>query len=87
MVLSCNYRVSKKNVVSWKNSHNYPQALKLIQNANFGGVLENSGYLRYQMGAAEIFKTEEEMTEKTKHKVANPPPKMGRIHCSQYAVL
>ena len=31
----------------------------------------------YQMGA-EIFKTEEEMTEKTKHKVANLPSKNGQ---------
>ena len=38
----CMYRVSQKNVVSWKNSHNNPQ---LIQNANVEGVLENSGYL------------------------------------------
>ena len=35
--------------------------LKLIQNANVVGVLENSGYL-LPMGT-EIFKNEEEMTE------------------------
>ena len=35
----------------------------------------------YQMGT-EIFKIEEEMTEKMMPKVANPPPKIGRIHCS-----
>ena len=40
----------------------------------------------YQMGT-EIFKIEEEMTEKMKPKVANPPPKLGRIQCSQYALL
>ena len=40
----------------------------------------------YQIGT-EIFKIEEEMTEKMKHKVANPPLKMGRIHCSQYAAF
>ena len=31
----------------------------------------------YQMGT-EIFKIEEEMTEKMKHKVANPPLKKGQ---------
>ena len=36
----------------------------------------------YKIGT-EIFKIEEEMTEKMKSKVDNPPPpKMGRIHCS-----
>ena len=34
--------VPKKNVVSWKIAIT---TLKLIQNANVGGVLENSGYL------------------------------------------
>ena len=33
----------------------------------------------------EIFKIEEEMTEKMKPKVANPPQKMGRILCSHYS--
>ena len=40
----------------------------------------------YQMDT-EIFKIEEEMTEKMKPKVANPPPKMGRILCSQYTLI
>ena len=40
----------------------------------------------YQMGT-EIFKIEEEMTEKMKPEVANPPPKMGRILRSQYALI
>ena len=35
----------------------------------------------------EIFKIEEEMPEKMKLEVANPPPKIGRIHCSHYALL
>ena len=35
----------------------------------------------------EIFKIEEEMTEKMKPKVATPPPKMGRILCSQYTLI
>ena len=34
----------------------------------------------------EIFKIEEEMTEKIRPKVANPHPKIGRIHYSQYAL-
>ena len=40
----------------------------------------------YKMGT-EIFKIDEEMTEKMKHKVANPSPKMGRILCSQYTLI
>ena len=49
--------------------------LKLIQNAKVGGVLKNFGYmLCYEMGT-EIFKIKEEMTEKMKPKVANPPSK------------
>ena len=40
----------------------------------------------YEMGT-EIFKIEEEMTEKMKPKVANHPPKIGRIHCSHYVLL
>ena len=35
----------------------------------------------------EIFKIEEEMTEKMKPEVANPPPKMGWILCSQYTLI
>ena len=50
--------------------------LKLIQNANVGGVLENQ-VICYNMGT-KIFKFEEEMTEKMKHKVANPPSKNGK---------
>ena len=38
----------------------------------------------YNVGT-EIFKIEEEMTEKPQ--VANPHPKMGRIHFSQYGLL
>ena len=56
---------------------------KLIRNPKVGGVSENSGYLAL---GTEIFKIEEKMTEKMKPKVANPPQKMGRIHCSQYAL-
>ena len=61
--------------------------LKLIQNANVGGVLENSGYdICYNMGT-EIFKIEEEMTEKMEPEVANPPSKISRIHCSHYEII
>ena len=35
----------------------------------------------------EIFKIEEEITEKMKPEVANPPPKMGRILHSQYTLI
>ena len=40
----------------------------------------------YQMGT-EIFKIEEELTEKMKPEVAPPPPKIDRIHCSHYALI
>ena len=40
----------------------------------------------YQMGT-EIFKIEEEMTEKMKPEVADPPPKMVRILCSKYTLI
>ena len=40
----------------------------------------------YNIGT-EILKIEEEMTEKMKPQVANPPPKIGKIHCTQYALL
>ena len=50
------------------------------------GVLWKIQDICYQTGTA-IFKIEEEMTEKMKLKVANPPPKIGRIHCSHYALL
>ena len=35
----------------------------------------------------EVFKIKEEMTEKMKPKVGNPPGKIGGIHCSQYALI
>ena len=37
----------------------------------------------YKMGT-EVFKIKEEMTEKMKPKVGNPPLKIGGIPCSQY---
>ena len=40
----------------------------------------------YIMGT-EIFKIEEEMTEKMKPEVANPPPKIGRILFSQFTLI
>ena len=51
------------------------------------GVLWKIQDICYQMGT-EIFQIEEEMTEKMKHKVTNPPPeKINRIHCSQYTLI
>ena len=40
----------------------------------------------YNMGT-QIFKIEEDMTEKMKPKDDNSPKKIGGIHCSQYAFL
>ena len=50
--------------------------LKLIQNAKVG-VFWKIQDICYQMGT-EIFKIEEEMIEKMKHEVANPPSKKGQ---------
>ena len=50
------------------------------------GVFWKTQDIYYQMGT-EIFKIEEEMTEKMNPKVANPPPKIDRILCSHYALL
>ena len=43
------------------------------------------GYFGKFIMGTEILKIEEEMTEKMKPQVVNPPPKMGRIFCSQNA--
>ena len=72
--------VSKKMSFSGKTA---VTTFKLIQNANVGGVWKVQE-ICYIMGT-EIFKIEEEMTEKMKPKVANPPQKMGRILCSHYS--
>ena len=48
------------------------------------GVFWKIQEICYIMGT-EIFKIEEEMTEKMMPKVANPPPKIGRILCSHYS--
>ena len=53
--------------------------LKLIQNAKVG-VFWKIQDICYQMGT-EIFKIEEEMTEKMKHKVAIPPSKNDQNSC------
>ena len=50
------------------------------------GVYWKIQVICYHMGT-EIFKIEEEMTEKMKHKVAHPPPKIVRILCSQYTLI
>ena len=50
------------------------------------GVFWKIQDISYNMGT-EIFKIEEEMPEKIKPEVANPPPKIGRIHCSHYALI
>ena len=49
------------------------------------GVFQKIQDICYHMGT-EIFKIEEDMIEKMKPKVANPLPKMGKIHSSQYAL-
>ena len=50
------------------------------------GVFWKIHDISYNMGT-EIFKMEEEMTEKMKPLVANPPPKMDRLLCQQYTFI
>ena len=51
-------------------------SFKFIRKGHVGGVLENQD-ICYNMGT-EIFKIDEEMTEKMNPKVANPPSKNGQ---------
>ena len=74
-------RVSQKNGILWENG--LPSNSYKIQKLGVFWKIYDIGYI---MGT-KIFKIEEEMTEKMKPKVANPPLKTGRIHCSQYALL
>ena len=50
------------------------------------GVFWKTQDIYYQM-ENEIFKIEEEMTEKMKPQVANPPSKNGQNICSQYTLI
>ena len=61
------YRVSQKHVVLC-NSHNYLQTQPKSKDGGVWKLLD----ICYHMGT-EIFKIEEEMTEKMMPKVANPP--------------
>ena len=51
-------------------------SFKFIRKGHVGGVLENQD-ICYIMGT-EIFKIEEEITDKIKPEVANPPSKNGQ---------
>ena len=63
MILSQKYyRVSQKNVLSWKNGHNYLQNHPKCKCWGCFGKFRIFD-ICYQMGT-EIFKIEEEMTEK-----------------------
>ena len=59
---------------------------KLIQNAKVGGVLENSGYLLHH-GHWDFQKQRWNGCENEPWSWQAQPPKMGRIHFSQYALL
>ena len=63
----------KKMVFSGKTAIT---TFKLIKNAKNGGVQDIQD-IRYII-SPEIFKIEEEMAEKMKHKFANPPSKNGQ---------
>ena len=60
----------KENVLSWKNGHNYLQNHPKCKSWGCFGK-----FRIFATKWAEIFKIEEEMTEKMKPKVADPPSK------------
>ena len=76
------YRVSpKKRVFCEKRAIT---TSKLIQNPKVGGVLENSGWLLHY-GHWDFQNWN--WLIKWSLKLPTPPKKMGRIHCSHYALL
>ena len=73
----------KKNVVSWKNSHNYPQTHPKCKSRGCFGkfrIFATKWALRFS-------KLKKKWLRKWSIKLPTPPPKMVRIFCSQYAVL
>ena len=77
------YRVSKKNVVSWENSHNYLQTHPKCKSWGCFGkfrIFATRWALRFS-------KLKKKWLSKWTLKLPTLPPKMGRILCSQYASI
>ena len=72
----------KKNVVSWKNSHNYPQTHPKYKSWGCFGKFRIFA-TRWALRFSKLKKK----TEKMKPHVANPPSKMSRIHCKFWMSL
>ena len=77
---SCALCSLQKNVVSWKNSHNYPQTHPKCKSRGCFGkfrIFATRWALRFS-------KLNEKWLRKWSLKLATPPRKMGGIQCSQY---
>ena len=73
----------KKNVVSWKNSHNYPQTHPKCKCWGCIGkfrIFATTWALRFS-------KLKKKWLRKWNLKLPTPPPKLGRIICSQYTLI
>ena len=75
--------VPKKNVVSWKNSHNYPKTHPKCKCWGCFGkfrIFATTWALRFS-------KLKKKWLRKWNLKFPTPPPKLGRILCSQYTLI
>ena len=77
------YRVSQKNVVSWKNSHNYLQTHPKCKCWGCIGkfrIFATRWALRFSI-------LKKKWLRKWSIKLPTPPKKIVRIHCSHYTLL
>ena len=77
------YRVSQKNGILWKNGHNYLQTHPKCKSWGCFGkfsTFATSWALRFS-------KLKKKWLRKWSLKLPTPLQKIGRIHCSQYALL
>ena len=83
MISHTTYRVSQKNVVSWKKSHNYPQTHPKCKCWGCSGKFR----LFATRWALRFSKLKKKWLSKWTLKLPTLPPKMGRILCSQYTLI
>ena len=76
-------RCPKKNVVSWKNDHNYLQNHPKFQSL---GCFEKFRIFATRW-ALRFSKLKKKWLRKWSLKLPTPPQKIGRIHCSQYTLI
>ena len=82
-ITSIIYRVSQKNVILWKNGHNYLQTHPKCKSWGCFGkfrIFATKWALRFS-------KLNKKWLRKWSLKLPTPPPKIGIIHCSHYALL